>query len=223
MIKGQNCVVGIELLGLKKVATEDEIIALEKQLGFNLPRMYRDIFSQIVHGAGNFWAGEDCFYKHLPLIQIWAKELLLEDEFPESLPNDAFVFFMHQGYQFNFFKLSEGDNPPVYSYLEGQTEREFIKTYEKFTDFFCAGVEYFNKHSPKSMMCKPMTQLQELINDLESLKLTHHHENEDPWFNCPKSGECTNDTLSEIRCNCGADKHNQKVSIVIEKLKALMQ
>ena len=124
-----------------------EMSELERQLGFNLPRMYRDIFSRMGHGAEGFWAGEDCFYKHLPLIQIWAKELLTEDSFPLSLPNDAFVFFMHQGYQFNFFKLSEGDNPPVYSYLEGQSEREFIKTYDKFTDFFCAEVEYFNKHS----------------------------------------------------------------------------
>lgn len=124
-----------------------EIAELERQLGFNLPSMYRSLLLKMGHGAGNFWAGEDCFYKHLPLIQIWAKELLTEDSFPLSLPNDAFVFFMHQGYQFNFFKLSEGDNPPVYSYLEGQSEREFIKTYDKFTDFFCAEVEYFNKHS----------------------------------------------------------------------------
>ncbi len=124
-----------------------EINKLENQVGSKLPQMYREILTHIGHGAGDFWAGEDCFYKHLPLIQKWARELLLEDSFPVSLPDDAFVFFMHQGYQFDFFRLSEGDNPPVYSYLEGQTEGEFIKIYEKITDFFCVEAEYFNKHS----------------------------------------------------------------------------
>ena len=62
-----------------------EIIELEKKLGFNLPKMYREIFSQMGHGAEGFWAGEDCFYKHLPLIQAWAKELLIEDSFPISV------------------------------------------------------------------------------------------------------------------------------------------
>lgn len=128
-----------------------EIDKLEKQLGSKLPKMYREILSHIGQGAGDFWAGEDCFYKHLPLIQKWARELLREDSFPVSLPDDAFVFFMHQGYQFDFFRLSEGDNPPVYSYLEGQPECEFMKTHEKFTDFFCAEIEYFNKHSKQPL------------------------------------------------------------------------
>ncbi|OIP75956.1 MAG: SMI1/KNR4 family protein [Oscillatoriales cyanobacterium CG2_30_44_21] len=130
-----------------KSCSLDEIAELEKQCGFNLPNIYRLVLLEMGHGAGDFWAGEDCFYDCLPLVQTWAKELLLEDNFPISLPDDAFVFFMHQGYQFDFFRFSEGDNPPVYSYLEGQSEIGFIKTYEKFTDFLCAEVEYFNKHS----------------------------------------------------------------------------
>jgi SMI1-KNR4 cell-wall len=35
------------------------------------------------------------------------------------LPTDAFVFSMHQGYEFKYFKTSEGDDPPVYQYVEG--------------------------------------------------------------------------------------------------------
>ncbi len=138
-----------QVFGINKTksCSLNEINELEKQLGLKLPQIYRSILLKMGHGAGDFWAGEDCFYNHLPLIQIWAKEILLEDNFSVSLPDDAFVFFMHQGYQFDFFRLSEGDNPPVYSYLEGQTEKEFIKTHEKFTTFFCAEVKYFNKHS----------------------------------------------------------------------------
>lgn len=36
-----------------------------------------------------------------------------------TLPADAFVFSMHQGYEFNFFVICEGNDPPVYKYVEG--------------------------------------------------------------------------------------------------------
>jgi hypothetical protein len=125
-----------------------EIIFLEEQLGISLPKMYEQILLRMGHGA-DFWAGEDCFYRHLPLIQEWAKELLQENDFPIPLPDDAFVFFMHQGYQFSFFKLSEGDNPPTYSYLEGQNEQYFIKTHDKLTDFLATEMDLYEKYSSK--------------------------------------------------------------------------
>jgi hypothetical protein len=52
---------------------------------------------------------------------------------------------MHQGYQFSFFKLSDGENPPIYSYCEGQEENYFVKTDESFGAFLGAELELLEK------------------------------------------------------------------------------
>ena len=39
---------------------------------------------------------------------------LAEDVEPFAFPDDALVFWMHQGYQFMFLRAAEGDDPPVY-------------------------------------------------------------------------------------------------------------
>ncbi|MDQ2715867.1 MAG: SMI1/KNR4 family protein [Chloroflexota bacterium] len=104
--------------------TEEEVRSLEDTLGFSLPATYREFLLWMGHarGAGNFLRGSDCFYEWLPLIQGWAVELLEENGNPEVLPEDAFVFYMHQGYRFYFLRLSEGDNPPIYYYTEVEQE-----------------------------------------------------------------------------------------------------
>ncbi|CAN1213549.1 Knr4/Smi1-like domain-containing protein [Tumidithrix helvetica PCC 7403] len=127
--------------------SDRSITELEQKLEISLPKLYKEFLQMMGNGAGKFLQGEDCFYPQLPLIQGWAKELLQENNFPESLPDDAFVFFMHQGYQFSFFKLSEGDNPPIYSYCEGQEETHFIKNHDKFSDFLSVEIELYNKYS----------------------------------------------------------------------------
>ncbi|MBD2292537.1 SMI1/KNR4 family protein [Anabaena sphaerica FACHB-251] len=124
-----------------------EIIQLERQKNISLPSTYKDFLKMMGHGAGKFLRGSDCFYQHLPQIQEWAKQLLLENDFPEALPKDAFVFFMHQGYQFSFFRLSEGDNPPTYSYCEGQEEPDFVKSHDQFSDFLKVEIELYLKSS----------------------------------------------------------------------------
>jgi hypothetical protein len=122
-----------------------EIIQLERQQGINLPSTYKDFLKMMGHGAGKFLRGLDCFYQHLPKIQEWAKQLLVENDFPQTLPEDAFVFFMHQGYQFSFFRLSEGDNPPTYSYCEGQEQPYFIKSHDQFSDFLSVEINLYLK------------------------------------------------------------------------------
>ncbi len=37
----------------------------------------------------------------------------------EALPGDAFVFYMHQGDEFGYFRLSDGNDPAIYQYYEG--------------------------------------------------------------------------------------------------------
>ncbi len=98
------------------------------------------------HGAGKFLRGSDCFFKNLPYLKEWAIELLQENNFAEPLPDDAFVFFMHQGYQFSFFRLLEGDDPPTYSYSEGTNQTSFIKSHERFSEFLTTEVKVHAKY-----------------------------------------------------------------------------
>ena len=64
----------------------------------------------------------------------WADEMLAENGRPFELPPGAFVFLMHQGYQFMYFVCDGAtDDPPVYYYLEGQPAVE--RKAERFSDW----------------------------------------------------------------------------------------
>ena len=81
------------------------------------------------------------FFNSLLKIQKVAVEILEDNQFPESLPPDAFVFYMHRYYCFFVvFKTSEGNNPPIYIYQEGET----ILTFKEAVS---------NQHSALSSKC----------------------------------------------------------------------
>lgn len=115
--------------------SEQEIEVLEQRVGRRLPGAYREFLMWVGHAAGDFWAGSHAFYADLPNIQRWAAELLRENSFPEPLADDALVFFMHQGYQFMFFRPSEGDDPPVYDYNETRPAQNFVRRANHFSQF----------------------------------------------------------------------------------------
>jgi len=125
--------------------TEQEVKALEERLNLTLPKAYQEFLLWAGHGAGHFLRGSDCFYKDTLKIQNWAEELLNENHFPKQLPKDAFVFFMHQGYQFNFFRMRDGDDPPVYFYIEGSEANDFITIYPNFSQFLITEMEAYVK------------------------------------------------------------------------------
>ncbi len=95
--------------------TPEEVSALEQRLGLSLPAAYKEFLLWMGRGAGYFMKGMWFYYQDLPL-QQQAAELLARYRFPHPLPADAFVFFMSQGYTFSFLRVTEGDDPPVYSY-----------------------------------------------------------------------------------------------------------
>lgn len=99
--------------------SEEEVAELEKFFNIHLPSEYRRFLLTMGHSAGKFLVGTDVFYQHLVDLKTWAKDLLIENNVNFQLSEDAFVFSMHQGYTFLYFNLSEGDDPPVYMYLEG--------------------------------------------------------------------------------------------------------
>jgi hypothetical protein len=131
-----------ELVG----CTYHEIIELEKKLGFSLPEAYKEFLLWMGKSGGRVLQGSDCFFEHLPYLKEWAVELLEENHFPYTLPEDAFVFFMHQGYQFSFFRLSEGDDPPTYSYCEGTNQTSFTRSHNRFSEFMATEIELHAKY-----------------------------------------------------------------------------
>lgn len=87
-----------------------------------------------------FYRGSAMFYPELNGLRKIATELLVEAQNDFALPLDAFVFFMHQGYQFMYFRTEvEECDPPVYNYIEGDTAPK--RSYESFTDFLTESIE----------------------------------------------------------------------------------
>ncbi len=122
--------------------TEEEVGILEGKIGRSLPAAYREFLLWMGRGTGGLFSGSECLYWDLLSLQKSAIELMQEDGFMEPLPEDAFVFLMHQGYQFNFFCTGEGNDPAVYYYLEEQTKSSITTIYPHYSDFLLAAVEY---------------------------------------------------------------------------------
>ncbi len=113
-----------------------EVEKIQNDFGLILPLTYRQFLFTMGKGAGRYMLGSSVFYYDTGDIGIGAADLIEENELP-PLPEDAFVFWMHQGYRFAFFRTSEGDDPPVYYYTEDDdNQKEYIKCTERLTDFF---------------------------------------------------------------------------------------
>lgn len=122
-------------------SSESELHLLEQKTGARLPEAYREFLRWMGHGAGNFLQGTDVFYQQLDGLNSAAQELLLENGIADELPEDAFVFYMHQGYQFMFFRLLEGDDPPIYFFGEGTGQEHLTQLYQHFSDFLKQEIE----------------------------------------------------------------------------------
>lgn len=82
---------------------------------------YKEFLRAMGKGAGMFFRGTAMFLPDLNKgLKTAARELLEENQQPTQVLDDAFVFSMHQGYQFDYFYTTDGDDPPVYHYMEGE-------------------------------------------------------------------------------------------------------
>lgn len=96
-----------------KGCSEHDIEILERHIDNKLPKIYRELLLLIGHNSGLYNRGTNFLYKDLFTITNLATETMRE--LSVELPSDAFVISSHQGCIFAYFRLSEGDNPPVYS------------------------------------------------------------------------------------------------------------
>src|SRR5438552_3435030 len=110
-----------------------DIQLLEKKIGQRFPAAYCEFLIWMGTEAGPFLRGSNCFFRHISTLRQAASEVLQENKFPKSLPDDAVVVWMHQGYQFLFIRTGEGDDPPVHWYHEGRHSTDF--EFNKYPSF----------------------------------------------------------------------------------------
>ena len=120
-----------------KPATEEQMVQLQQFAGEKkLPQAYLEFMREMGNESYNsFMVGHSCFMDEIFELKEWGRELLEENESKLTLADDDFVFWMSQGYMFTFFKLDEGDNPPVYFYSEDR-EDQYFKIAHSFTEFY---------------------------------------------------------------------------------------
>lgn len=112
--------------------SDDEVSDIEKQIGCSLPSAYRSYLKMAGHEANGFLAESEIRYRNLPSIAE-ALDGLGETGCPWTPGQKDFVFMMHQGYEFTFFRLGEGEDPPIYQYVEGWTGPKLA--WPSFTQF----------------------------------------------------------------------------------------
>jgi len=100
--------------------SDTEVGDLENYLGHKLPREYQEFIKAVGHSAGDFNRGSDFLFKDIFILTEETRNIL--NDGPFKLPEDAFVIFSHQGYIFSYFRFSDGDDPPVYVYMENEPE-----------------------------------------------------------------------------------------------------
>ena len=121
--------------------TLQEVQALEQQLETQLPKAYCEFLIWMGHEAGPFMRGTDCFYNDLSQLREWAIELLAENSISQTLLDNAFVFCMHQGYQFMLLRMCEGNDPPVYYYNETERRNIFCIIFSSFCAFLLKEID----------------------------------------------------------------------------------
>ena len=113
---------------------EEEVLKLEDHYKVTLPHAYKTFLMLMGWDGGHYQIGSDFTYKWLFTMKGYANDMLNKCGYP-SLPLDAFVFHMHQGYQFSFFYINGEDDPAVY-YFNECYDFGILKVADHITDYF---------------------------------------------------------------------------------------
>ncbi|WP_329568377.1 SMI1/KNR4 family protein [Streptomyces sp. NBC_01361] len=116
------------------------VLAVERDQQAPMADAYREFLSLIGGGAGRFMQGEAVYHPHVLGLGTAALELLEENESPFLFEPTDRVFFMHQGYQFEFMR-GTGPDPEVWSYSEGDHANGPVRSYASFTEWLRATAE----------------------------------------------------------------------------------
>jgi hypothetical protein len=122
--------------------TEEDLIVLERKLGFRLPGVVRELYlwggkdlGSVFGGMDVVGFGEQLKHDHRPL----ARETLQEaGEDPATLDARTLIMEMDCDGQFSFVRTDEGDDPPVYTHTE---EDPTFCSCERLSDYLALMVE----------------------------------------------------------------------------------
>lgn len=114
-----------------------QIVYLQERFNCHFPAVYQQFLSFMGNGAGNYMKGSSVFANELTSLKEWTAELISENSM-QPLPSNAFVFWMHQGYQAAYFLLNGSDDPPVYFFSETNDLKAFVLKQKTLTHFFIA-------------------------------------------------------------------------------------
>ena len=124
--------------------TFEEVNQLESMLpdSYHLPAAYKEFLLYGGKAIGKFYEEGSRFdYKraldYVTSGRSSAISLLKQYETHPQLPDDIYVLTTYMSSYFNFFKLTEGENPPVYEWNEEDEigTEAIVKAHESFTDF----------------------------------------------------------------------------------------
>lgn len=115
----------------------DKLSPIEQENNIILPLIYKEFYRRCSYTIPPDLVGTD-LRNHYPDLNIGAVELLEEDGAGNFLDSNDFVFMMHQGYIFWYFKADGHPDPIVFGYQEGWLKpdnlgpfSDFIREYHK--------------------------------------------------------------------------------------------
>ncbi|MBO0592215.1 SMI1/KNR4 family protein [Cellulophaga sp. E16_2] len=116
--------------------SEEEIKTLESLHDPNIPEAFKEFLKWFGKSGGKILSGTDYYYPYLSgeIYQDWIEDeivpigykfndvglnILNRNGFDgQELMKDSMVIMSHQGYAVEFIKTNEGNNPPVYIFVE---------------------------------------------------------------------------------------------------------
>ena len=121
--------------------TLEEVEALESILPhpYKLPTAYKEFLLYGGRKIGNL-TELNCLSYEIAKIFLENKYrsimcMLEADDKNARLPSDIFVISEHGGYNFTYFLLTEGENPPIYWWEEGEGGLEFSQKDVYFSEY----------------------------------------------------------------------------------------
>ena len=134
----------VELLELGGIAgprsrvpcTPDDVETLRHSVGCTIPQAYELFLRSMGRQAGKLFVGTDAFFPAILGLNEAGRSLIsfCNEQLGTrcSIPDDALVFAMHQGYQF-FCMVTSSPNPPVFHFDEGYESLKPVAG--SYTDF----------------------------------------------------------------------------------------
>ena len=123
-----------EIEGWIEPCSIEEIRTYENVHNISLPKAYVEFLLLIGRSSGDLFYGSDVSLIYIDQMHSDGNKILRRNQQPQ-LTNNEIVFYMHQNYSFCYFRLNEGDDPPIYLCIEGDAPFEHKKWYNFFTDF----------------------------------------------------------------------------------------